>query len=158
MAFITPTTTATTFRNPTAFCNSPQIAWAVGRQKKNQTEEKAKVVAAVWGTNVLECRTSHLAARMIRRKVFGRTSIFWRLMVGCAENWKIIYFSEASIPPSVHFAIHLFLQIILALNLQCGMELNEFHPPISSDDLCLLSFFFFFFFYVWGIALTQGKE
>ena len=38
------------------------------------TEEKAKVVVADMG-DVLECRTSHLAARMILRKVFGRTSM-----------------------------------------------------------------------------------
>ena len=43
-------------------------------------------------------------------------------------------------------SIHPFLQIILVLNLCCGMELNEFRPPNSSDDLCALSSVCFFFF------------
>ena len=51
-------------------------------------------------------------------------------------------FYEASILPSVRSSINPFLQIILALNLLCGMELNEFCPPNSSDDLFLLSCLF----------------
>ena len=67
-------------------------------QKKKQTEEKAKVVAAVWGLT----RTHILGG------IWG-----W---VWC--NQMIIYFSaEASILPSVRSSIRPFLQIILGLNL-----------------------------------------
>ena len=51
---------------------------------------------------------------------------FWE--VWCGVNWKVIYFSEASIPTSVLFSIDQFLQIILV---------NQFRHPYSSDDLCL---------------------
>ena len=67
--------------------------------------------------DVLECRTSHLAARMILRKGFGRKSLLGGTVVWCGVTWKIIHFSEAFIPPGVHFSFHPFLQIILALNL-----------------------------------------
>ena len=59
-------------------------------------------------------------------------------MVWCGVNQMISHFSEASILPSVRFSIHPSLHIILVLNLECGMELNEFCLPNSSDDLCLL--------------------
>ena len=56
-------------------------------------------------------------------------------MVLSGVNKIIIHFSEASIVPIVHSSIHPFLQIILVLNLKCGMELSEFRPPNSSYDL-----------------------
>ena len=37
-------------------------------------------------------------------------------------------FRQVSIPPSIRYFIHPFLQIILALNILCGMELNQFRP------------------------------
>ena len=49
------------------------------------------------------------------KKVFENIH-FRRVVVWCCVNWKIIHFSEASIPPSVHFSIHSFLQIILVQN------------------------------------------
>ena len=39
-------------------------------------------------------------------------------------------------------SINPIFQIILVLNLKCGMELIEFRPPDSSDDLCLLFYMF----------------
>ena len=63
-------------------------------------------------------------------------------MVWCGVNQMIIHFSEASILPSVRSSFHPFLEIFLVLNLLCGMELNEFCPPNSSDDLFLLSCLF----------------
>ena len=69
-------------------------------------QEKANVVAAGWGT-ILECRTDHLAAIIIRRTVFERTSI----LGGCV-NRMIIQFFKASIPPSSLYSIHPFHQIM----------------------------------------------
>ena len=65
-------------------------------------------------------------------------------MACCGVNQTIIHFYEASILPSVCSSVHHFLQIILVLNLYCGRDLNEFLPPNSSDDLCLLFCLFLF--------------
>ena len=59
------------------------------------------------------------------KKSYWKNISFWEGVV----NRKIIQFSKASIPPRVHFSIHPFLQIILALNLLCGIN--------SSDEICL---------------------
>ena len=59
------------------------------------------------------------------------------MVVWCVVDQLIIHFSEASIPLSIRSSIHPFLKIILALYLQNGMELNQFRPQTSSDDLCL---------------------
>ena len=72
--------------------------------------------------------------------------------VWCGVNQMIIHFSEASILPSVCSSICPFLQIILQLNLKCGMKLNEFWPPYSSDDLCLL--FCLFLLQWWAFYFT----
>ena len=66
--------------------------------------------------DVIECRTIHLAARIIGRKVFERTFIFDGL-VWYGVNWMVIHFYKTSIQPSVRPSIHPFLQIILVLNL-----------------------------------------
>ena len=60
------------------------------------------------------------------------------MVVWCGVNQKIVHFSEAFIPPSVHSFIHPFLQIILVLNMWWGMEFNQFRSPNISDDICLL--------------------
>ena len=65
-------------------------------------------------------------------------------MACCGVNQTIIHFYEASILPSVCSSVHHFLQFILVLNLYCGRDLNEFLPPNSSDDLCLLFCLFLF--------------
>ena len=82
-----------------------------------QTEEKAKVVATVWGTYVLECRTSHLVGKDDWQKSFWKNTHFGRVVVWFGVNQMIIHLSEASILPSVRSSIHPFLQIILVLNL-----------------------------------------
>ena len=68
--------------------------------------------------DILDCHNSHLAARMIWRKVFGRTSILggW-CMVWWGVNLMVIHFYETAIPPSGLSSIHPFLQIILMLTL-----------------------------------------
>ena len=70
-----------------------------------------------WLGDVLECGTSHLAARMIWTNVFGWTPILVGWWYGDGVNQMIIYFSEAFILPSVHSSINPFLYIILVLNL-----------------------------------------
>ena len=69
------------------------------------------------------------------RKSFWKNIHFGIVVAWCGVNWKILNFSEASILPSVNFSIHPFVQIILVLNLQFG--LNQFRPPNSRNDLCL---------------------
>ena len=51
-------------------------------EEKDRREGKGR---RFWLGDVLECRTSHLAARMILRKVLGRTSILegWWFVVWC---------------------------------------------------------------------------
>ena len=48
-----------------------------------------------------------------RRDGFWKNIHFGRVVVWCGLNWKILNFSEASIPPSVCSSVHPFLQIIL---------------------------------------------
>ena len=57
----------------------------------------------VWGGTVLTCRTNHLTARMIWRKLFRKTSILGgcRDLVWCGVNQPIFQ--------SIHFAIILFI-------------------------------------------------
>ena len=74
---------------------------------------------------VSECRTSHLAARMIWRKVFGRCKL-----------------DDNPIFRSIHFAKCPFFHSSFSsnhpvLHLQCGMGLNLFRFPTNSDDFCL---------------------
>ena len=45
-------------------------------------------------------------------------------MVWCGVNQIIIHFSETFILPRFRSSTYHFLQIILVLNLKCGMELN----------------------------------
>ena len=51
------------------------------------------------------------------KKTIWKNIHFGRVVAWYGVSWKIIHFSKASILPSVHFSIHPFLQIILALNL-----------------------------------------
>ena len=83
-------------------------------------------------------RSSLLRSNNDLKKSFRKNIHFWRVVVWCGVSQKIINFSKASILPSVLSGILPFRQIILGLNLRCGMDLNEFHPPNSNDDLCLL--------------------
>ena len=69
------------------------------------------------------------------KKSFLEYINFGMVVVWCGVNQMIIHFSAASILPWVRSSFHPFLQIILVLNLKCGMELSEFRPPNSSYDL-----------------------
>ena len=90
--------------------------WA--SQKKKQTEEKAKVVAAVCGTYLNDAITIYEQQGRFEVKFLSKKPIhFGRVVVWCGVNQMIIHFSEASILPSVFSSIHPFLQIILLLNL-----------------------------------------
>ena len=84
--------------------------------------------------DVLECRSSQLAARMNHwTSILGVGALMW-----CEPDDHP--FSEASmLPKRVCSSIHPFLLIILVSNLLCGMELNQFRPPKVNDDLCVLS-------------------
>ena len=70
---------------------------------------------------------------------FWRNIHFGWVVFWCGLSQMFIHFYETSILPRARSSIHPVLTIILVLNLYCGMELIEFHPPNSSDDLCLLS-------------------
>ena len=68
-------------------------------------------------TYVLEYRTSHLAARMIWRTVFGKTSILGGWRFGFMwTRWLSIFLKNPFCQASIILFI-LFIQIILALNL-----------------------------------------
>ena len=75
--------------------------------KKNQIEEKAKV-SLLFGRSTWMPHYSHLAARMIRTKVFGRTSILEGWWFWYGVNRMIIHFPKASIPPNSRYSIHPF--------------------------------------------------
>ena len=63
---------------------------------------------------------------------------FWE---GVRTRWSSIFLKHPFCQVSVLLFI-LFFKFILVLNLHCGMELIEFRPPNSSDDLCLLFYLF----------------
>ena len=96
-------------------------------QKKDKNRREGKGRSRCWLGDVLECRTKHLAARMIRKKVFWENIHFGRV-VWYGVNRMTILFSKASILPSSRYSIHPFLQTILVENIQGK----------SSDDLCIL--------------------
>ena len=90
--------------------------------KKNQTEEKAR--SSLLFGDVLKCSINHLAARMIKEKFLEEHPFLESgNLLRCEPDDH--HFSKASIPTSS--SNHPFPQIILVL--QCGMELNQFHPP-----------------------------
>ena len=60
-------------------------------------------------------------------------------MVWYGVKWKIPNCSEASIPPSVHFSINPFLQIILTLSLYCGRILINSFPQTVVTTFALAS-------------------
>ena len=45
-------------------------------RRRINTEEKAVIIAAVWETYVFECRTSHLAAKNIKKKFLTEHPFF----------------------------------------------------------------------------------
>ena len=73
------------------------------------------------------------------KKGFWKNIHFVRVVVCCCRmRWSSIFPKHSTRQVYIRSSIHNFFQIILVLNLECGMELNKFCPPASSDDLCLL--------------------
>ena len=101
-------------------------------QKQKQADDKAKVVAAVWGTYLNAALQPFNSKDDLKENILEEHSSVW-----CGVNKMVINFSEASILPIVRSSIHPFLPIILGLNLWYGKEWSKFRPPNSSDDLCL---------------------
>ena len=76
------------------------------------TEEKARVLTAVWGTAFIQL----IVALTRTILIFGWIAPGWFERKG----W-----------------IHPILQIVLVQNIYHRKEMNKFCPPNSSDDLCL---------------------
>ena len=72
-------------------------------------------------------------------------------LVWCPSIHPSIHITESSIPPSVRCSIYPFLQIILVLNLLCGLKFNQVRPPNSGDDLCFLFCLLFLLWYVYTV-------
>ena len=60
-----------------------------------------------------------------------------RVVLWCGVNQMVIHFFKVSVPPSSHYSIHPFLQIILVENSSCGKKLNQFRSPINSNNVWL---------------------
>ena len=85
--------------------------------RRINTEEKAKVVAAVWGTEFIQC----LAALAILPRTILKNRI---------------HSSFSSYHPSAINPI-LYIVTVLVQNSMCGKELNKFCPSNNSNNLCL---------------------
>ena len=83
-------------------------------QEVADRREKAKVVAAVWGTYYPFSSKDDL------KETFWKNILFERVVVWYGVNQKIIHYSEALILPSGRSSIHPFLQFILVRH---GIEL-----------------------------------
>ena len=68
----------------------------------------------------------------------------WRVVIWRGVNRMIIHFSKSSNPPSIRSSILPFLYIIQTLNLQCGIELNQFRPPTSGFCKILILLYILF--------------
>ena len=84
------------------FTEGIHLLFSLNMEEESNRRE-GKCVASIWGTYLN-------GKRCLNNIHFGR-EIVW-----CGENWKIIHFSNAFISPSVNSSIHLFLEIILGLN------------------------------------------
>ena len=81
-----------------------------GHRRTVNTDEKTKVVAAVWGGRIYS-------------------------IPYCASSFAQDELHQDYMEKGL---IHPFLKIVLVQNSQHGKELNKFYSPNSSDDLCLL--------------------
>ena len=79
-------------------------------RRRIRYERKQRSSLILW--NVLESRASHLAARIIWRKVFGRTSILGKVVLKFGMVWTRL----SSIFPKHPFHEVSVLQFILSLN------------------------------------------
>ena len=122
--------------------DSPIFLWMTVDKDKDRREGKGR--RCYWLRDLLECRTNHLASRMIWTKDFGRTSI----LVGSWFDWNdkrmIIHFSKASIPPSSLYSIHPFLQIILVEASVARIWINSVPQTAATSFALLLSLTFFY--------------
>ena len=81
---------------------------------------------ARWKQNIMYNIQTDLEQNVTRRKTSSwhqSTAASWQL--ASTNSCKL----AADILPSVRSSIHPYIQIIMVVNLQCGMELNEFRPP-----------------------------
>ena len=85
-------------------------------RRRINTEEKANIVAFVWGTELIQF--------LVELSIFHQDDLK-----------KVMNSSYSSFCPHV---IHPILKIILVQNSQRGKEMNRFCPPNSCVDLCLL--------------------
>ena len=79
-----------------------------------------------------------LAARVIWRIFFDKTSLWDDGVSVWCELEDRPFFQSIQSAKCPFFSTHPLLQIILALHLLCGKELNNFFPLNSNDDFCLL--------------------
>ena len=106
------------------------LLWALRIRNRRKRRQRSSLL---FGGRILECRTSHLAARMIWRKVFGRTTILGGWWFGVVwTRWSSIFLKHPFLQVPV------ILVILFFKSSWCGMEWNSFFPSNSSDDLCLL--------------------
>ena len=96
--------------------------------------------------HILECHTNNLAARIIWIKVF-RFGIVW-------TGWSSIFSKHPLHQVPVILVILFFKSSRPKYCSYCGMELNQFRPPSSSDDLCLLFWLILFLWLEGGVNLV----
>ena len=89
----------------------------IEEEEEEEEGREGKVLRYCLLGDGIECRTSHLAARMIWRKVFGKTTILGMWWFGVVWTSRSSFLSEASISPSARSPLHPFIKIILVLNL-----------------------------------------
>ena len=132
--------------DPVARSGGPSLAESPHRcihvlkpYNKNLTEGKPKRSSLIIeGRNWIECCTIDLAARIIWKNVFGRTSILGGLWFGVVwTGWSSIF--SNLIFSNLPLCQESVLQIILFFKSfwRYSASLNQFHPPTTSDDLCL---------------------
>ena len=86
-------------------------------RRRIYTEVKAKVVAAVRGTESIQ---------------------FLTVLLFCIRRIYLKFRMNSSFSSYHHGTIHPLIHIILVQNSYRGKKFNKFFPPNSSDDLCLL--------------------
>ena len=114
-------------------------------QKKDaelKTEEKANVVAAVWGTEFIQ----FLAAQA----TFHQDDL--KNMMNCTQD-NLKNRMNSSISSNHPGSIHPILQFVFVQNSWSGKELNKFCPPNSGEDLCI-----FFCIYISSMNQTVGWQ
>ena len=119
----------------------------IKRDKNNST----KVIIPLTRTRtfVLQRKSQYpidATEKILRRKIQNSDLLTsWRLVLFqliCILRWQLVmHFWLPSNHPGA--------------NMLCGMEFNEFRPPNSSDDLCLL-FCLFLLLWEWSLQLSHA--